>query len=209
MSQVAIESGFAQVRAGTWLMSRAQPAAFRSSIRRLRRPGWMVRDRQHLELVETAADAECADSARPFLTHIPCAAPISAVSEKVLVAPATAWKGAETLRVIPMSVSGSICVTSFALPDETQNASAWVVMATQGRTKRLVLDDGATLSVRPDALVAWTGKRPTGFCPRLGVMDMILPRGPKDLLLNFYGPGIVWVEGSRRAGRISRERRVW
>ena len=83
-------------------------------------------------------------------------------------------------------------------------------MATEGRTKRLVLEDGQTLSVKPDAVVAWTGNKPTGFCPKLGVMDLILPRMPRELLLNFYGPGIVWVEGARRRpSRISRERRVW
>lgn len=83
-------------------------------------------------------------------------------------------------------------------------------MATASRTRRLSVEEGQTLSVRPEAVVAWTGKRPTGFCPKLGVLDMILPRGPKDLLLNFYGPGIVWVEGSRRRqSALSRERRVW
>ena len=214
MSHVAIEGGFAQVGAGTWLMSRAQPVAFSSSLRRLRRPGLMVRDRSHLDLVQTSGESVCADADRPFLTHIPCAAPINAVSEKVLVAPCSAWAGAEVLRVIPMSVSGSMQVSSFANKTEVNPDSpapeSFVVMATAGRTKRLVLEDGLTLSVRPDSLVAWTGKRPTGFCPKLGVLDMILPRGPKDLLLNFYGPCIVWVEGSRRrAGRAMRERRIW
>ena len=54
----------------------------------------------------------------------------------------------------------------------------------------------ATLSARPEAVVAWTGKRPTGFCPKLSIWDILLPRGPRDLLFTFYGPGIVWIEGS-------------
>lgn len=208
MTPVTIEGGFAQVGAGTWLVSRAQPVAFSSSLRRLPRRGWMVKDRGVLEAVETAGESVCADSSRPFLTHIPCAAPVNAVSAKVLVAPAAAWAGAETLRVIPMSVSGAMATTSFAQKDAGHDA--WVVMATVSRTRRMVLEEGGTLSVRPDALVAWTGKRPTGFCPKLGVMDMLLPRGPKDLLLNFYGPGVVWVEGSRQRQRCAaRERRIW
>ncbi len=199
--------------AGTWLMGRAQPVAYSSSLRRLRRPGLMVRDRSHLELVQTAGESVCSSSERPFLTHIPCAAPINAVSEKVLVAPGASWTGAETLRVIPMSVRGSMCISCFALSEgkgEASQQASFVVMATAGRTRRLVAEDGQTVSVRPDALVAWTGKRPTGFCPKLGVLDMILPRGPKDLLLNFYGPCVVWVEGTRRrTGRAFNERRVW
>ena len=69
-------------------------------------------------------------------------------------------------------------------------------MATAGRTARMQVADGETLSVRPEAAVAWTGKRPTGFCPRLSIWDVVLPRGPRDLLLTFYGPCLVWIEGS-------------
>lgn len=213
--QVTIESGFARLGAGDWLVSRSQPAAYRSSIRRLSRRGWKVRDRSHLERMETNGEALFADSSRPFLTHIPCAAPISAVSAKILVAPSAAWAGADILRAIPMSVNGAICTSRFSLPEAADGATrqeAFVVMATAGRTVRMPLEDGDVLGVRPEALVAWTGKKPTGFCPKLGLMDLIFPRGPKDLLFNFYGPGVVWLEGSRpRQGRIGamRERRVW
>ena len=69
-------------------------------------------------------------------------------------------------------------------------------MATASRTARLQVADGDTLSVRPEAVVAWTGNRPTGFCPKLGLWDILLPRGPKNLLLHFHGPSVVWVEGS-------------
>ena len=76
-------------------------------------------------------------------------------------------------------------------------------MATAGRTARMQVADGETLSVRPDAVVAWTGNNPTGFVRKLGVWDVLLPRGPRDLLLHFHGPCIVWAEGSgnRQAGR--------
>ena len=210
---VTISGGFAEVESGRWLMGRGQPAAFLGTAVRRRRKGWRVRDRSSLDLVEVgspnpgaAGMAKCADSSRPFLTHIPCAAPVFAVSDKVLVAPAAARRDAQFVKVVPMSLSSSICVTEFGVPGDGEaprgdaeasgGDSAWVVMATESRTCRLPLEDGQTLSARPDAVVAWTTKRPTGFCPRLSVWDVLLPRGPRDLMLTFYGPGVVWVEGS-------------
>jgi hypothetical protein len=210
---VTVESGFAEVPAGTWLVARSQPAACFGDCVRRRRKGWVVRDRGRLDLVETAGTAKCADSTRPFLTHIPCAAPIFAVSDKVLVAPAAARSGAEILRPIPFSVKASICVTNFAQPEppesqesqasqESQPPPAWVVMATTSRTARTVVPDGETLSVRPESAVAWTGRRPSGFCPKLGLWDMLLPRGPKNLLLRFHGPCLVWLEGSGKRAEV-------
>ena len=195
---VRIEGGFAEVDAGLWLASRGQPAAFSGSMARRRRKGWCVRDRSRLDLVETTGSAKCADSARPFLTHIPCAAPIYAVSEKVLVAPAAARAGAQLFKAIPMSARNSLCVTVFgqeASDDRQSTAPAWVVMATASRTARVQTGEGETLSVRPESVVAWTGRPPTGFCPRLSIWDVLLPRGAKDVLFTFYGPGIVWLEG--------------
>lgn len=189
---VSIEGGFAEVGAGRWLMGRGQPAAFFGRAVRLRRRGWRVRDRARLELVDTTGAAKCADSSRPFLTHIPCAAPIFAVSGKVLVAPAAARKDAHLVKVVPMSARSALCATEFG--------EEWVVMATAGRTERIAVSDGDTLSARPEAVVAWTGRLPTGFCPKLSIWDVLLPRGPRDMLLTFYGPSVVWVEGSRDPG---------
>ena len=191
---VKIEGGFAEVGAGAWLMGRAQPAAFFGAAVRRRRKGWVVRDRGSLDLVETNAAAKCADSARPFLTHIPCAEPIFAVSGKVLVAPAAARKDAHLVKAIPMSVKRSLCATEFAVPGV--ESPAWVVMATAGRTARVPIPDGDTFSARPEAVVAWTGRLPTGFCPKISLWDILLPRGPRDLLFTFYGPSVVWIEGS-------------
>lgn len=185
---VKIEGGFAEVGAGLWLAGCGQPAAFFGTAVRRRRKGWCVRDRSRLDLVETTAAAKCADSARPFLTHIACAAPLFAVSEKVLVAPAVARKDAQLVKVVPMSAKSALCVTEFG--------SDWAVMATASRTARIALADGETVSARPESVVAWTGRRPTGFCPKLSLWDLLLPRGPKDIFLTFYGPGVVWVEGS-------------
>lgn len=187
---VKIESGFAEVGAGAWLMGRGQPAAFFGSAVRRRRKGWCVRDRSLIDLVETTGAAKCADATRPFLTHIPCAATVFAVSCKVLLAPAGARKGASAVKAVPMSARSALCATEFGCE--------WVVMATPSRTGRIALADGETLSVRPEAVVAWTGKSPTGFCPRLSIWDVLLPRGPRDLLFTFYGPGVVWIEGASR-----------
>ena len=200
--QAKIEGGFAEVRAGTWLMGRGQPAAFFGRAVRRRRRGWCVRDRSRLDLVETTAAAKCADSSRPFLTYIPCAAAVFAASGKVLVAPASARKDAHLVKIVPMSARNALCVTEFG--DE------WVVMATAGRTARFSLNDSETLSVRPEAVVAWTGKMPTGFCPKLSIWDVLLPRGSRDLLFTFYGPGIVWIEGSLdfQSSRLSKSRNL-
>jgi uncharacterized protein (AIM24 family) len=69
-------------------------------------------------------------------------------------------------------------------------------MATASRTARVQVADGETFSVRPEAAVAWTTRQPTGFCPKLSIWDVLLPRGPRNLLLTFYGPGLVWIEGA-------------
>lgn len=137
---------------------------------------------------ESRAKAWLSAADRPFLTRIDCGAPVSAVSDKVLVAPAAARSGARLVKVVPMSLARSLRTTEFS--------SEWVVMATRSRTTRIALADGESLGVRPEAAVAWTGARPTGFCPRLRLLDVLLPRGPRDLLLHFHGPAIVWVEGS-------------
>ncbi len=208
---VTIVGGFAEVGAGVWLMGPAQPVAFFGEAVRRRRPGWVVRDRGRLDLVETTAAAKCADGTRPFLTHIPCVEPIFAVSDKVLVAPASARAGAELVKVVPMSSRGALCVTKFTQPPDHPTTPppnpSWVVMATASRTVQIQVPDGETLSVRPEAIVAWTGHRPTGFCRRLGLFDLLLPRGPKDLVLHFHGPCLVWTEGvvlSRCASRVAR-----
>lgn len=199
MSQeVRIDCGFAEVNAGTWLMGLGQPAAFFGNAVCRRRKGWCVRDRSRLALVDTTSSAKCADSSRPFLTHIPCAAPVFAVSGKVLVAPAASRRDAHLVKAIPMSARNALCVTEFGEQgtEDGEQGGGWVVMATAGRTARVALEEDQTISVRPEAVVAWTGKRPTGFCPKLSLWDIILPRGSRNLLFTFYGPGVVWIEGS-------------
>ena len=222
-----ITGGFAVVGAGAWLFGPAQPAASRGTLRRRGLKGFVCPDRAALSLCEIAAPgsqvqksepsngeppaerqaaaaAWCSAANRPFLTRIDCGVPVSAVSDKVLVAPAAARSGARLVRVVPLSFARAIRVTEFAPPSdlppegspEPRADSSWVVMATRSRTTRVALADGESLGVRPEAAVAWTGARPSGFCPRLRMLDVFLPRGPRDLLLHFHGPSIVWFEGS-------------
>jgi len=186
---VTINGGFAEVDAGSWLAGRGQPAAFFGALSRRRRTGWFLRDRSALDLVETTGRAWFADASRPFLTYIPCAAPLCAVSSKVLCAPASARAGAELVKTIPMGSKGAFAVTKFAV-------SSWVVMASASRTTRISVAEGEVLSVRPGAVVAWTGPHPTGYVQRIGIWDILLPRAPRELMLHFYGPCIVWAEGS-------------
>ncbi len=189
MNEAVIENGFATVGHGIWLMGAAQPTAVLGTSVPRPLKGWLVPDRAKLHMVEVDGTAHCAMAPRPFLTRIDCAVPVSVVSAKLLVASANTRRGGRMLRIIPFSFRNAVCVTECA--DE------WVVMATQSRTTRLSLEEGEVLTARVEAAVAWTTKAPTGFCPRLGLTDILIPkRMDRNLMLHFYGPGIVWLEGS-------------
>ena len=188
MNDPKIENGMAVTSAGTWLAARGQPAACRAGFREGGLRGLIVPDRAAYVLVETSGEAWFADAGRPFLTHLTCAAPITAVSAKVLVAPAGARTGAEVVRLVPLSRTGSVRTTRFE--------HEWVVFATRSRVTRAVLEENEVFTVRADAAVAWTTRRPTGYVPRLRLRDIVLPRRRQaNLMMHFYGPGIVWFEG--------------
>lgn len=128
-----------------------------------------------------------AASGRPFLTRIDLGEPVHAVVSKLLVAPMSAKKRRRLIRLIPFSFRDAIAAYEMEI--------GWAVMATSSRVRRVVVPDGETLSVAPAAAVAWTGRRPTGFCPRVRLRDLLLPRKPR-LRLSFHGPCIVWLEGA-------------
>ena len=188
--EAIIESGFAHVTDGMWLMSSSQPAAYCGRLQDLRMRGWVVPDRGRLRLVEVSGSASCSDAKRPFLSRIDCAEMLSVVSDRILVAPAASRTGSQLVRVIPMSFRHALAVTEFKNP-------GWAVASTQSRVNRFVLKEDDVLSVRLESVVAWTTKRPTGHCPKLKMRDILIPRRrAKSLWLNFYGPGVVWAEGS-------------
>ena len=193
MKSFSIEQGMAVLAGGAWIAAAGQPVACRGASRERGLRGLVVPDRAAYRLVETAGEAWFADAARPFLTHIPCAAPLTAVAAKVLVAPAKARTGAETVRLVPMSWKGAVRTTRFE--------HEWVIFATQGRVEKAVLGEDEVFTVQAGAAVAWTTKRPTGYVPRLRLGDVLLPRRRQsNLAMHFYGPGIVWFEGARRDG---------
>jgi len=184
-----IENGFAKVGDGVWLVGDQQPTAFLGECTPRSLRGFIVPDRSRLHLMEVRGSAWCGRADRPFLTQIPCAAPIRVLSSKLLVAPADARTEGRLMRVIPFSFRNALCVT--------ECTSEWLVTATRSRTVRLSLEEDELLSVRLEAAVAWTTKPPTAFLPRLTWRDILVPRPrARNLMLHFYGPGIVWMEGS-------------
>ena len=187
--EAMLENGTARVGAGTWLMGRAQPVACLGSASLSRLKGFVVPDRAAVNVVTTTGDAWCADAERPFLTRLSALPdePLHVVSPKLLVAPVGVRAGAARLKLVPFSLRASAVTTRFL--------KGWVVLATKSRVTRVAVEDGATLTVRPEALVAWVGKAPTGFCPRLTVLDLLLPRAPRTLAFTFHGPAVVWFEG--------------
>jgi len=189
MNEPLIENGFAKIGQGTWLVAASQPTAAIGNYQPRGLKGFLVPDRAKLRLVEVADRAYCAQAKRPFLTLIPCAAPLTVVSARVLVAPAEARQDAKVLRIIPFSFRNALCVTRFS--------SEWVVLASASRATRIVLQENELLTVRVESALAWTTKDPTGFMPRLSLWDIVIPRQrDKNLMLHFYGPGVVWLEGS-------------
>lgn len=194
--EAQIENGFACVEGGEWLFGARQPAAVAGTLAPKRLPrgegSWWRRlfhpDRRRLQCADLDGRMWCGDRTRPFLTRIDLAARVAVATEKLLLAPPSSRRLGALLRVVPFSYRNAVCTTVLE--------GGWAVVSTQGRTQRAVVADGETLGVKPEAVVAWTGRPPTGHCPRIRLRDLFLPRPPKCLRLNFHGPCVVWFEGS-------------
>lgn len=188
MNEPKIENGFATVEAGSWIVGRGQPSAALGKFSVASLKGFIVSDRRDLSVMKNEAEAFLSSGDRPFLTHLVSVEKLNVVSSKVLVAPFEARKESKLLKLIPFSLREAMAVTRFSL--------GWVVMATRSRLKRIVLKEGDVLCVRRDAAVAWTGNDPVGVAGRIRLRDIFLPKKPVSLALDFYGPQVVWVEGS-------------
>lgn len=198
MNEPLLENGMAKIAAGTWLVSAEQPAACLGTSRRTGLRGFIVPDRAAVHQLTTTGEAWCAAADRPFLallTALPDT-PLNLVSRKLLVAPREARVKGMALKLIPLSFARLTPVTVLQ--------KGWAVVATKSRVTRLALKEGETLTVRPEALVAWIGSKPTGFCPRLGLLDILLPRGPRNLAYSFHGPATVWFEGAEAERKFIR-----
>lgn len=193
--EAEFENGFARVEGGEWLYGVRRPAAVLGTLSAKRLPraegSWWRRlfrpDRRRLQCATLAGRMWCGERERPFLTRIDLAERVTVVTEKLLLAPASSRRASSLLRVVPFSLRDAICTTVME--------GGWVVAATKGRTMRVAVAEGETLGVVPEAVVAWTGHAPTGYCPRLRLRDLVLPRAPKCVNLNFHGPCVVWFEG--------------
>lgn len=183
-----IENGFATVAGGSYLIHSGQPAAAMGGYSQKYLRGIVVPDRRAVVVAESK-DGMCLSSKkRPFLTHLAVTDELKVVSSKLLVAPLTARTSGRLMRVIPMSFRNAFPVTVLS--------SGWVVFSTASRIKRFVVEEGEILTIKQDAVVAWTGKEPRGFCPKLRLGDVLLPqKRTAALSLNFYGPALVWAEG--------------
>lgn len=202
MNEVEIANGCAKAPAGTWLTAVNQPVAVSGECRLSALKGFLVPDRSFLRTAQAAGEIYCSSSDHPFLSRIdvPPDENVAVVSKKMLIAPASSRVGAKNIRPIPMSFRYATIVTEFR--------SGWAVTATRGRVSRVALEDGSVLSVRPEALVAWIGKNPTGFIRRLRAVDFFVPRLPGGLVFNFYGPGVVWFEGAAAPAEMVRKLRA-
>ena len=190
MDEPVIENGAAKVSAGEWLVPPDQPVAAFGTVTLRGQKGLFVRDRALVRVATIPGAAWCASAERPFLTVLSALPDVSLnlVSAKLLVASVPARVGAKALKLVPMSLRKPTVITEFR--------KGLVVAATRSRVTRVTVGADETLSVRPEALVAWIGARPTGSCPKLTVLDLVLPRGPKNLAYSFHGPATVWFEGA-------------
>jgi hypothetical protein len=188
MNEPKIENGFAVVEAGSWLIGQGQPAATLGKFLVNSLKGFIVPDRRKLFVLKSEGESYLSSSDRPFLTHLTSVESLSVVSSKILAAPFEARKEAKLLKIIPFSLRDAMPVTRFAI--------GWVVTATKSRLKRIALKEGDVLCVKREAAVAWTGKDPVGVAGRVKLRDLFIPKRKTSLSLDFYGPQIVWVEGS-------------
>ena len=192
-----IENGFASVGGGEWLVGRGQPAAVRGGFKAIPAPkvegrGFWRRlfepDRRRVDFLRLDGEMWCASAERPFITRIDLGERVSLVTDKLLLAPASSRRAGTLVKTIPFSFKGAVATTELEI--------GWALTATRSRVTKVVVKEGETLGVRPESVVAWTGRAPTGFCPRLRLRDVILPCAPRTLVLDFHGPAIVWLEGA-------------
>lgn len=188
MNEPKIENGFAAVEAGSWLVGRGQPSATLGKFSASPLKGFIVPDRREVSVLRNEGEAFLSIAERPFLSHLASVESLSVVSSKILVAPLAARKESKLLKPIPFSFRESMAVTRFSI--------GWVATATRSRLRRISLEEGEILCVRREAAVAWTGRDPVGVAGRVRLRDLFIPKRKATLSLDFYGPQVVWVEGS-------------
>lgn len=196
--QPLVQNGFAQLPAGDWLAGQAQPAACCGTASVVGLRGWLVPDRAPLRRVTASGNCWFSEQEKPFLTRLDALPdePLHVVSSKLLVAPYASRVRGGSLRLVPLSIRSSLVYTDVQ--------GGWVVVSTASRVTRVSIKEEEVLTVRPESVVAWVGRKPTGFCPKLSLWELFIPRNPASLSFSFHGPAVIWFEGSKRPPALRR-----
>ncbi len=116
--------------------------------------------------------------------------PLNVITEALLCYPTSKRRGGMLQRVIPGSFRGALATTQL----ESGDGGLPVFCLAHAELLPIHLADGETLQVNPKALAAWQCTTPPrGFLQKLRLRDLILPRLPGDLTLEFTGPGVIWL----------------
>lgn len=108
------------------------------------------------------------------------------------------------LFTVPGSLREALAVTVF----RGWGRGVPVVVCTESPLNAAVVGEGEELHVKPSALVAWSGcGKPRAFCAKLRLRDMVIPRPPETLTLDFSGPGVVYFQGVAPAEKSRRKPR--
>ena len=131
---------------------------------------------------------------RPYVTTLPSAGENVIVrSEFLLFAELSQRVRGDRLHLVPGSMRKVFTLTELQ-PCEGMPSP---VVCTASPLNEARLEEGETLHVSPNSLVAWSGcPRPTAFCSHLRFRDLFVPRLPETLTLDFTGPGRVFFQGA-------------
>ena len=133
---------------------------------------------------------------RPYVTTLPSAGENVIVrSEFLLFAELSQRVCGDRLRLVPGSMRKVFTLTELKPNDSVQSP----VVCTASPLNEARLEEGETLHVSPNSVVAWSGcPKPTAFCSHLRFRDLFLPRLPETLTLDFTGPGRVFFQGAEQ-----------
>ena len=131
---------------------------------------------------------------RPYVTTLPSAGDHVIVrSEFLLFAELSQRIRGNRLRLVPGSMRKVLTLTELQADEKGLSP----VVCTASPLNEARLEEGETLHVSPNSLVAWSGcPMPTAFCSHLRFRDLFVPRLPETLTLDFTGPGRVFFQGT-------------
>lgn len=142
---------------------------------------------------------------RPYVTTLPSAGDHVIVrSEFLLFAELSQRIRGNRLRLVPGSMRKVLTLTELQADEKGLSP----VVCTASPLNEARLEEGETLHVSPNSLVAWSGcPMPTAFCSHLRFRDLFVPRLPETLTLDFTGPGRVFFQGTELGVTAASRRR--